>query len=194
MLAFSKSVLQRLDKPAQPLALHRVRLPPLSSRDAAATPCSRSRARAILTRWQRRAGVEALVVNHIQLLLKTCLICMTLTGASLARGLQAQALLPVRLATHAASPTHRGGARVAGLTDALWVARRTTSFQRTHTACRLRWPRLFASWTPRLPSSALVARLSTIGRVACGVTIFAAIDQLPPGRTRHHGEWHRREY
>ena len=75
MLAFSKSVLQRLDKPAQPLALHRVRLPPLSSRDAAATPCSRSRARAILTRWQRRAGVEALVVNHIQLLLKTCLIC-----------------------------------------------------------------------------------------------------------------------
>ena len=78
MLAFSKSVLQRLDKPAQPLALHRVRLPPLSSRDAAATPCSRSRARAILTRWQRPAGVEALVdprVNHIQLLLKTCLIC-----------------------------------------------------------------------------------------------------------------------
>ena len=92
MLAFSKSVLQRLDKPAQPLALHRVRLPPLSSRDAAATPCSRSRARAILTRWQRPAGVggarrstcephpaPAQDVLHLQAEL-------TLTGASFARG------------------------------------------------------------------------------------------------------------
>ena len=48
---------------------------------------------------------------------------LTLTGASFARG-------PPR---HGASPTHHCGARVAGLTDGLWVARRTTSFQRTHT-------------------------------------------------------------